>query len=146
MKTETVLLWAGGAFLAYKLFIAPKTTIIPTQASPIYTGQPQVNAGSNTGSILALGTGIATTIANLLKPSTPAAAAPAASQNSAGSSQSNSDISDEVSNLFGNGFSSPESSQPASGGLVNLGSGNSPANNFGLPTSFDSGSLDDGDD
>lgn len=163
MKTEQVLLYAGGAFLIYKFFLAPKTMAIPTQATPIYTGQSNIPAAGNTGGIVALGTGLATTIANLLNPkpaagSTPAAAAAAASS---GAAQTSSNIDDEVSDIFGSGFSNPVpvTSSPitslspapaASGGLLDFGSplassGNSAANNFGLPTSFDAGSLDDDD-
>lgn len=150
MKAEQVLLYAGGAFLLYKLFIAPKSTVIPTQAAPIYTGQPVTASQSNTGSLLALGTGIASQIANLLKGSAPASSAPAASQTSAGpGAQTSSNIDDEISDIFGSGFSNPVAvtTQPASGGLINLGSGVSDpsANNFGLPTSFSAASLDDDD-
>lgn len=150
MKTEQVLLYAGGAFLLYKLFIAPKSAVIPTQTAPIYTGQPATASQSNTGSLLALGTGIASQIANLLKGSSSTTSPAAASQNSAGSgSQTSSNINDEISDIFGSGFSNPVAvtTQPASGGLINLGNGvtDPSANNFGLPTSFDAGSLDDDD-
>lgn len=128
MKTEQVLLYGGGAFLLYKLFIAPKSTVIPTQSAPIYTGQPVTTTSSNTGSLLALGTGLAATIANLLNPKTATTAAPT----NTGSSP---DLSNEISDVFGSGFANPVAVTT-----------NSPANNFGLPTSFDSGSLDDYED
>src|SRR5579862_3912293 len=71
MKTEQALLYAGGAFLLYKLFIAPKTTTIPTQVAPVYTSnlttQPPV---SNTGSLITAGVStLATLLKNVVPPS-----------------------------------------------------------------------------
>lgn len=123
--TEKTLLYAAGGFLLYKLFIAPRTSNIPTQAAPVYTNgltnQPTVT--SNTGSILALGTGLVTTIIKSLSNNDDEEDQPASTGISTSQQTTNAaNIDQGVSNMF--------SSVPG------LSSSNASGSNFGLPTSF----------
>lgn len=69
--TEKVLIYGGGAFLLYKLFIAPKTTPISTQANPVYTNSltTQQPVTSNTGALVTAGVStVATILKSILSP------------------------------------------------------------------------------
>jgi hypothetical protein len=145
MKTETLLLWAGGAFLAYELFMKPKTaqTGLLTQAPPVYTTLPQNSGNSNTGALVAAGAGsLATIIKSILSPS-----ASATANNTAASNQANQGfITDTVSDVFGN--SSPAPVQSDTSSLFSPSSGtmippqySSGVSNASISNMFDNNSL-----
>lgn len=108
MKTENILLWGLGAFVAYKIFLQPKTTSIPKQPSPVYTpsGTTMQTTSSAGGSILALGTGLVTSIIKAINPSSTASATvsqPVSTGNTVDPTQqaaTNDFISSEVSDIF----------------------------------------------
>lgn len=130
MDTGKILLYAGGGFLLYKLFIAPKTAPIPTQPLPVYTNNPIVSTGSsNTGTLITAGVStLATLLKNLISPGS--AAVPVVSTGSQSSQQqaTNDQIDDSVSSIFSN-VTPIMVSNPAN-------------NNFGLPVAI---SLTDDD-
>lgn len=134
-STEKTLLYAGGAFLLYKLFIAPKTTTIPTQANPVYTSglttsQPVT---SSAGSIMALGAGLVSTIAKALSNDNSGSAPAAAAQPVSVTQQAaNNNVASSVDNIF--------SSVPSLSST-----NNSAANNFGLPTTISLTDTDEDD-
>lgn len=130
-STTKTIMYIGGGFLLYKLFIAPKTTAIPTQAAPVYTTGTPVQSSGNTGTLITAGVStVATLLKNLLgQGSTPAAASQPASGTTASTQQqaTNDNIDTSVSNIF-------SSLTP----VVSSGSGT-----FGLPTSFTASDLDE---
>lgn len=109
MKTENVLLWIAGGFVVYKLLFQPKATTLPGQSLPVYTPSganiQTTNTGSTSGSLLALGTGLVTSIIKAINPGT-TVAQPAGSTTVDQTQQAatNDFIDNQVSDIFSPGI------------------------------------------